>query len=248
MENQPYYLAYEKRYQQVFAAGAERWGHSPDDETLVAALEEWVAENNLMGKNIIEFACGEGACGVILSKLGCNYQGVDIAPSAVQKSREALKDYPNARVDTLDMVSEATGKKYDAALDCMGFHMLVTDRDRAAYLKNAYDSLNANSPVLFFRESYRNEKNAECIYHGVVNTYDEWKSITGVDYDTPNLRRVGMGGGDIEVMIPLVPARANDKEGYIKEMKAAGFVLERFIPMDLSSAIQYSASIYVRKP
>ena len=51
-------------------------------------------ENNLQGKTMIEYACGEGACGVILSELGCIYHGVDISPSAIAKYKELLKNYP----------------------------------------------------------------------------------------------------------------------------------------------------------
>lgn len=83
----PYYMAYEKRYQAVFSAGAERWGHSPNDDVLYNTLKSWVEENDLKGKSIIEYACGEGACGVILSELGCNYHGVDISPSAIEKQK-----------------------------------------------------------------------------------------------------------------------------------------------------------------
>ena len=68
---EPYHKAYEKRYQVVYAAGAKRWGHSPDDEVLHKTLKSWVEENNLQGKTMIEYACGEGSCGVILSELGC---------------------------------------------------------------------------------------------------------------------------------------------------------------------------------
>lgn len=64
----------------------ERWGHSPDDEILYNTLKTWVEENGLKGKKIIEYACGEGACGVILSELGCIYHGVDISPFAIEKS------------------------------------------------------------------------------------------------------------------------------------------------------------------
>ena len=63
MENTPYYMAYENRYQKVYEAGAERWGHSPDDVELIATLTKWVDENQLKGKRIIEFACGEGSSG-----------------------------------------------------------------------------------------------------------------------------------------------------------------------------------------
>ena len=68
MSRSPYYLAYEKRYQTVYSAGASRWGHSPDDADLVSTLSEWVAVNNLTGKRVIEYACGEGAAGVILAR------------------------------------------------------------------------------------------------------------------------------------------------------------------------------------
>jgi hypothetical protein len=247
VEQQPYYLAYEKRYRAVFEAGAERWGHSPDDQELYNALKEWVTANHLTGKSIIEFACGEGAGGIILSELGCNYHGVDIAPSAVLKAKENLKNYPNARIDILDMVKETAGENYDAALDCMGFHMLVTDQDRTSYLKNAFLSLKPGSPMLFYRESYINGNHKEETVKSAVNSYEEWLNITGSDYETPLPRRVDTGDGDIEVMVPLVPARANDRDGYISELQSAGFSVEKFIEMDISNTILDSASIYVRK-
>ena len=243
--NEPYYKAYEKRYQAAFSVGAERWGHSPDDEVLYHTLKSWVEENRLQGKRIIEYACGEGACGVILSELGCIYHGVDISPSAIEKSRKTLEAYPNATVEVLDMVQESVREKYDAALDCMGFHMLVTDKDRELYLKNAYHSLKENSPMLFFRESYRKDGT----YHGIVNSVEEWARITGEDYHTPQIRQVrnADSGGMVEVFVPLLPARAKDQNGYIEEFEKIGFDVENFIEMDVSAAIPYSASIYVRK-
>ena len=95
---EPYYMAYEKRYQTVFSAGAECWGHSPNDDVLYNTLKTWVEENDLKGKSIIEFACGEGACGVLLSDLGCVYYGVDISPTAIMKSKKLLENYPNSTV------------------------------------------------------------------------------------------------------------------------------------------------------
>ena len=99
--------------------------------------------------------------------------------------------------------------------------------------------------MLFFRESYR--KNGT--YLGVVNTVEEWEQITGDDYKTPQLRQVRNSddGGIVEVFVPLVPARAKDKNGYIEEFEKIGFDVEKFIEMDVSTAIPHSASIYVRK-
>lgn len=243
MSDKPYYLAYEARYQKVFAAGVDYWGHGTENEILAAALEKWVDINQLKGKKIIEFACGEGASGVLLSRLGCFYHGIDIAPSAVDKTKKALRDFPNARVSLLDMVKETTGEVYDAALDCMGFHMLVTDSDRIAYLSNAYNSLKSGTPMLFFRETYRRE-----VYNGSVESLEQWKTITGDDYDTPKQRFTKNGDKEVEVWIPLVPARARTKEGYIAEMDNAGFIVDDFVEMDINEQCPYSASIYVHKP
>jgi hypothetical protein len=239
----PYYLAYENRYQKVFKAGAERWGHSPDDEILVSALSKWVNENKLKGKKVIEFACGEGASGEILSMLGCIYHGVDIAPSAVEKAKIAIQSYPNASVSLLDMVNQQVSGTYDAVLDVMGFHMLVLDSDRLKYLKNAFECLKNGAPMLFFRESYRvNAPNSK------IESIDQWKSITGEDYDTPQNRTARGKDKDIDVYIPLVPARARTKDGYLQEMNEIGFIVDKFIEMDINEQCSYSASIYVHKP
>lgn len=242
-----YYMAYEKRYRAVFEAGATLWGHSKSDAVLREALKNWVETNGLKGKKVVEFACGEGSCGIILSELGCIYKGYDISPSAIRKAKERLAPYETASADVLDMVKEKASGIYDAALDCMGLHMLVTDGDRETYLKNARDVLRDGSPMLFFREAYRNGVGEGSAYKGKVHSFDEWKVISGCDYETPEKRTAVTENGTVDVWIPLVPARAKDKEDYIAEMEHAGFAVERFVEMDDSNAIPYSASIYTRK-
>jgi 2-polyprenyl-3-methyl-5-hydroxy-6-metoxy-1,4-benzoquinol methylase len=238
----PYYHAYEERYKTVFTAGIPCWGHDADDKVLNEVLSTWVSENNLAGKRIIEYACGEGGTGVILSRLGLVYYGVDIAPSAVQKATEALESYPNATVKQLDMVNERVNEQFSAAIDVMGLHMLVTDDDRAKYLSNMAASLKTNAPALFFRESYRVDFPTY-----KINTIDEWVQITGEDYTTPQLRNTFVNGVKHIVNIPLVPARAKNKADYINEMEAVGFTVDKLIENESSEAIIYSVSIYVHK-
>ena len=244
---EPYYMAYEKRYRAVFEAGATRWGHSPNDPVLYEALKTWVEKNGLQGKKIVEFACGEGACGLILSGLGCIYQGYDISPTAINTAKKKLALFPNASADVLDMVKEKARGDFDAALDCMGLHMLVIDEDRTSYLKNAREVLRDRAPMLFFREAYRNGLGGESAYKGTVRSFEQWKIISGCDYETPQIRTAKTENGTVEVSIPLVPARAKDKEDYIAEMEAVGFTVEGFTEMADSDAIPLSASIFVRK-
>ncbi len=239
---EPYYTAYERRYRAVYAAGVKTWGHNTDDQTLLDTLSRWAAQNKLTGKRVIEFACGEGSAGVILSGLGCAYTGADIAPSAVARAQEALAGYPGARVMTLDMVNDKIGEIFDGALDVMGFHMLVTDADRAKYLSNVRASLAPGAPALFFREVYRADA-----YEGEVASFEDWVRISSSDYDTPEPRTVVNDGVEYKVNIPLVPARAKNRAGYIAEFERAGFTVEEFIEMDVNSACTYSASIYVRR-
>lgn len=233
-----YYKAYEKRYQAVYDADVELWGNSEKDVILAETIKNWVEDNELRGKRVIEFACGEGSCGILLSELGVIYCGVDIAPTAVKKAKERLKRFPDARVEVIDMVKEAPKEKFDAALDVMGFHMIVTDDDRKRYLKNAYSCLNDHAPMLFFRESYSEEAEVNR-----VESFADFQNLTGSDYETPQKRTVN----GMEVYIPLLPARARSKEGYMTELEAAGFSMEAFERSKENGAILRSADIYVRK-
>ncbi|MBR3933822.1 MAG: hypothetical protein IKJ68_07965 [Clostridia bacterium] len=99
--------------------------------------------------------------------------------------------------------------------------------------------------MLLFRESYRREN----VYDGIVNSIEEWVRITGEDYTTPQLRQVKNAetGQNVDVFVPILPARAKDKKGYIKEFESIGFNVENFIEMDVSGAIITSANIYLIK-
>ncbi len=239
----PYYTVYENRYKAAYAAGAECWGHYPDDKELINVLTQWVKEHQLIGKRIIEFACGEGATGVILASIGSVYYGIDIAPSALEKARAALKGYPNATVAICDMVKQSDLGLYDAAVDVMGLHMLVTDSDRSSYLKNAFSCLKRGAPMLFFRESYG--LNA---YDGKVDTFDDWQAISKSDYKTPQQRFVEHDNKKIEVHVPLIPARPKTREGYMREMTEIGFVVDDIQEMGTSYKITQSAIIHVHRP
>jgi SAM-dependent methyltransferase len=235
----PYYHAYEQRYSTVYAAGVDTWGHTPQDADLVAALTDWVDTNNLAGKRVVEFCCGEGASGVILSKLGCIYTGYDVSPSAIEKANQTIADYPAAHCNVRDLVNEPITERFDAALDCMGFHMLITDADRSAFMRNMVGAISPGSPALFYREAY-----SESAYSGVVNSYEQWLEVSGDDYTTPQLRRTLDG---VEIAIPLVPARGKNKNDYIAELTANGFVVDEFVIPQSNPQIINAVIIYAHK-
>lgn len=240
--NEIYYERYEDRYRTVYAATSDFWGHTPDDPELREILSEWSVRYGLVGKSIVEYACGEGASGVILSELGCHYLGVDLAPSAIEKAASLLSPYSNARVQRLDMVLDALPAEcFDAALDVMGLHMLLTDHDRARYLSNVFNALKPGAPMLFINESYNPEA-----YEGPVSSFDDWKRITGLDFDHPEERRVR--NTDVTVQLKLLPARPKTRTGYFAELEHAGFIVDQFIENGKSKKIVHSATIYAHKP
>ncbi len=60
-------------------------------ETTVACLE-WLAENNIKGKTVIDFGCGSGILALAAVKLGAEkVYAVDIDPQALQASEENAK-------------------------------------------------------------------------------------------------------------------------------------------------------------
>ena len=232
-----YYRAYEQRYQATFTAGIDVWGHSVDD--LEAVLTGWVSENNLVGKRIVEFACGECSSGVILARLGCEYVGIDVSATVVERSRQRLMDFPNARVMCMDLVNECPAGEFDAALDISGLHMLVTDAHRQAYLKNMRNCLRPGAPVLLHAEAFREDFPD---YH--VDTLGQWAEIVGIDFETPQRRELN----GHEVMLVTLPARPLSQAGYEKELAEAGLITEKLVPMNYNDGVYLAAQIHARRP
>ena len=237
-----YYRAYEARYRAVREIGEFTWGHTPDDAQLAGAVGDWVRAYDLTGKTVAESACGEGAGGVLLCRLGCIYNGYDIAPTAVEIARQAVAGFPGAKVEQRDIVAQPLPENsVDGALDVSGLHMIVTDADRAAYIGNIFNALKSGGSALFWQESYRSEA-----YEGAVTDIEDLMRLTGLDFNTPQKRRIGNSGK--EVMLPLLPARPRTKEGYVREFENAGFRVVRMQVIKDSDFMESSIGILVEKP
>ena len=241
-----YYKKYEQRYQAVYAAGADLWGYTPDNADLKQIITDFVTAHKLPGKTVLELCCGEGSSGVILSELGCKYHGVDVAPSALETAKHQLAPYPEASVALVDLTADPIPGQYDAAFDSMGFHMLLTDRDRAAYLKNVYNALKPGAPFLLFRQTY-----VEDAYEGPVSSYDQWMEIVGGGFDGAvqkyAKKTTDHGTKKVPVMIPRMPGRGRSETGYRNEFEAAGFTVDDFQVECGWNGVRPFASIWLHK-
>lgn len=237
-----YYKKYEQRYQAVYAAGADLWGYTPDNTDLKQILTDFVTAHDLSGKTVLELCCGEGSGGVILSELGCKYHGVDVAPSALETAKRQLAPYPEASVALADLTTDQIPGAFDAAFDSMGFHMLLTDQDRAAYLQNVYNALKPGAPFLLFRQSY-----SEHGYEGEVTSYEQYIDILGGGYDTPVKKYAKKGKEQVEVLIPRMPGRHQTEAGYRREFETAGFTVDDFQVECGWNGVRPFASIWLHK-
>lgn len=223
-KGKPYYTAYEKRYKSAYEQGADYWGYRPARETQESEVRTFILKYDLIGKAIAEFGCGEGGAGIEISRLGCKYHGFDIAPSAIEKARTDLNQYPDAFVSLWDIVNTSfKAECFDAGVDISCLHMLVVDNDRKKYLSNIFTSLKHGSYMLFCGEAFR-----ENSYRGIVESYEKWLDISELDVDTPQSRNVLKGNKEIQVMIPLIAARPRTEEDYIAEIENAGFKVVEF--------------------
>jgi len=239
-KGKPCYTAYEKRYRSVYTQGADRYAFLPIAEEIQEIVRRYIEQFELAGKKVVEFGCGEGWAGLEFAKLGCIYQGYDIAPSALEKASILLSEYLNAKISLHDAVlGEFPKEAFDAGIDIACLHMLITDADRKKYLRNVYECLKSRAPMYFVFERCSDD-----IYDGEVTSYEQWLELVGEDVDTPQKREALKDGEEVTVMIPCIAARPRSERRYIEELIAAGFEIIR-----LEMANQWgNVNFLVRKP
>ena len=140
------------------------------------------------------------------------------------------------------MVNEQATGEFDAAVDVMGFHMLVLDSDRKKYLSNVRAVLTAGAPMIFYKQAHRTEM-AKVFDDVIIESFEQWLMLTGDDYNAK--REMTIEGKTINT--PFVPARGRTKEGFIKEFTEAGFVVDDFKSMEMSKESPHAATIWVHK-
>jgi len=241
-KGKPYYTAYGKRYRSAYEQGADHWLFPPEIEEIQKKVRKYVEHFKLVGKKVVEFGCGEGIAGLEFVKLGCIYQGYDIAPAAIEKATALLSEYSHAKTSLHDVVlGDFPEEAFDVGIDIACLHMLITDADRKKYLRNIYKCLKPGATMCFVKLHYRDD-----IYDGEVTSYEQWLKLTGEDVDTPQKRVASKDGGEFPVMMPNIAARPRTERGYREELTEAGFEIMEFKKSEKWDLIW--ADILVRKP
>lgn len=100
----------------------------------VVALEQ----TGLLRSPILDIGCGLGEHTILLTRLGYDVLGIDLAPHAVGQAREnAAARGVDARFEIGDAFALDPGTRYDTILDSALFH-IFDDVDRARYVRSLH--------------------------------------------------------------------------------------------------------------
>jgi len=103
-----------------------------------------LAEQRLIGGDVLDVGCGTGENAIYLASRGLTVVGVDAAPTAIaragQKARERASSVTFLVADALAL--EALGREFDTVIDCGLFHAFADD-DRVAFERSLHGVLRA---------------------------------------------------------------------------------------------------------
>lgn len=236
-----YYSAYESRYRQVYRQGVEYWADDPRElASATGQLDRFLSAYSLHPDTsvLIEFGCGEGNLARHLVEKGFAYCGIDISESALRKARARIGASDQARFlhgDVLSLSSVRSGS-FDAGIDNFCLQMLVVDSDRAAYLSEVLRVIKPGG-CAFFHEILQ-----EARYGHRIDSFQDYVALSGFDGTALEAREAYSGGKRTEILLPRVPSRFNDLEGYRDELTGAGFRVERLLDRG------HQCVVYARTP
>lgn len=205
---------YEDRYRRVYDAGARFWeAPIPTEE-----LADFIKQHNFSkGIKVIEFGCGEGRDSIFLAKSGFNVTAVDIAPSAIKRAKERVKE---ERVEVDFLVNDVTALKgisdgnYDLGINIACLQMFPEYEDRRRHFSEVFRVL--KSKALFF------------LCNGAVLTQEEVRQQFPPGWTWPKVgdltpRKIVVNGKEIEILLPIIAGCGFTKEQLLKELTEARF-------------------------
>ena len=227
MNDKPYFHLYEERYKRLREQGIEDWIHKPQELTdTFKAIDEFLsyAHSQPSRTSIIELGCGQGHLAEHLLEKGFRYFGIDISETAIQQARKKTGEKGKNAFLLADItdLQQIHDNSYDVAIDNQCFHMLITNKHRNKYLTEIKRILKKDSNVFFHENFQLNEFDTN-----ILNLQQFNKAFTD-DQKTPANYTAYVDGKKRIIELPTLPARANNEEGYRKELNKAGFKVEYF--------------------
>jgi ubiquinone/menaquinone biosynthesis C-methylase UbiE len=222
VDDKAYFSLYEDRYRRLHEQGIDDWISTREElKHAIKSVDDFLVYSHCRPSktSIIELGCGQGHLATHLLSRGYGYLGVDISGSAItQAHKKTGNKGQNAFLlaDVTDL-QEIQDDSFDTAIDYQCFHMLIVDEHRKKYLAGLKRILK-NGGTVFFRESYRPKE-----IKTKISSLQDFAKITRCNYKILLDYPAYVDGKKRKIKLARIPARANNEEGYRKELQEAGF-------------------------
>ena len=125
-----YYEAYDDRYIQVHARQLQ-WASDAPSSIVLQTMERYGITKE---SSVLELGCGEGRDASCLLRGGYSVTATDLSAEAIRYCRERWPEYASS-FQILNCVDGALEKKFSFLYAVAVVHMLVEDKDRAAFYR-----------------------------------------------------------------------------------------------------------------
>ncbi len=210
---------WEAKYRAIYEAGC-RFASQPEG----GQHDHYLAFLEVQPRGrLIDFGCGEGHYAAMAAERGYKVLGVDAAPSAITRAREAHAGVEFMLADVCDL-SGLPNASFELGVDLGCLHMFRDDDDAIRYLTEASRVLKPGAP-LFLQERVSAEEAEAWFPHSELVPW--WRErTTGDPPDMATSTYMGEGR-TIEVTYPIIAAALRDLREHVTLLTRAGFAVEQ---------------------
>lgn len=134
-------------YSDIFSRVYDAFGWNYYPESFAQMLLEWIEENKITVKTMLDLGCGTGVLCSILQEHGIESYGMDLSHGMIEMAKEK---YPHIAFEQGNMVTWKPGKSYDLVTStCDALNHILEQEDVKKVFQNVYSYVNAGGYFLF---------------------------------------------------------------------------------------------------
>ena len=139
-----YYMAYEKRYSQVYNEKMMWSSNQPTPDVINFFNECNISKNN----RVLDLGCGEGRDAIYFLDKGYNISAVDYSKTVIEMCNKITQNKYKDKFRTFDLIKDKMEEKFDFIYSVAVLHMFITKEHRDKFLTFIKEHLNENGRCL----------------------------------------------------------------------------------------------------
>ena len=139
-----YYMAYEKRYSQVYNKKMMWTSKQPTPDVINFFHEYNISKNNM----VLDLGCGEGRDAIYFLDKGYNVLAVDYSKTVIEMCNKITKNKYKNKFRPFDLIKDKMEEKFDFIYSVVVLHMFIMKEHRDKFLTFVKEHLNENGRCL----------------------------------------------------------------------------------------------------